>query len=39
MTLPYALYESAGAGKPVRFNDVLEGKIANFEKKVIMAME
>jgi len=38
MALPYALYESAEAGKPVRFNDVLEGKIANFEKKVIMAM-
>lgn len=38
MTLPYALYESRESGEPVRFNDVLEGKIANFEKKVIMAM-
>lgn len=39
MALPYALYESAEAGRPVRFNDVLQGKIANFEKKVIMAID
>lgn len=38
MTLPYALYESRELEKPVKFNDVLEGKIANFEKKVIMTM-
>lgn len=39
IALPYALYESGELGKPVKFNDVLEGKIANFEKKVIMAMK
>jgi len=39
IALPYALYESGELGKPVKFDDVLEGKIANFEKKVIMAMK
>ena len=39
MALPYALYESAEIGQPVRFDDVLEGKIANFEKRVTMATE
>jgi len=39
MALPYALYESAEIKKPVKFKDVLEGKVANFEKKVITAMK
>ncbi|RLE10770.1 hypothetical protein DRJ00_00320 [Candidatus Aerophobetes bacterium] len=39
MALSYALYESAELGKPVKFDDVLEGRIANFEKKVVAAIE
>ena len=35
MALPYALYESEELGKAVKFDDVLEGKIANFEKKLM----
>jgi len=35
MALPYALYESEELGKPVKFDDVLEGKVANFEKKLM----
>lgn len=35
MALPYALYESEELGKAVKFDDVLEGKVANFEKKLM----
>ena len=34
MALPYALYESREFGKPVKFEEVLEGRLTNFEEKM-----